>query len=225
MFQEQLNQDVIEDNEIFEIIPKKKSKKVKIELIEIPDTTDNIRDELEKKLNSASIDTLVEIFRTEFKSRITNMKCSSIPLEKRKNIIITKILEAASKTNNDIDKKIIDTYFFPQIKNTEWVNDFVVGEEVLFHRGTTHGWHSVYVKAKVMKINKSSISIRLFHYKVVIDENAYENQTYGYNKMVWDNFTDERKIVYQRGALKKYGEIEIYNKYFTQGEYFADYGC
>jgi hypothetical protein len=55
------------------------------------------QDILLEQLEKCGIDKLCLIYKNEFKRRMTNMKCSSIPLEKRKNTIVCAILEQLLK--------------------------------------------------------------------------------------------------------------------------------
>ncbi len=69
-------------------------------------------DKLLKKLDSSGIDTLVSILVNKFNCRISNMKNTSIPLQKRKDTIIKHILEFIVKSNNDnISGEILFEYY------------------------------------------------------------------------------------------------------------------
>jgi hypothetical protein len=188
-------------------------------------------DILLKKLDEAGIDKLVSIYGDKFKRRITNMKCTSIPLEKRKNLIKTKILEQVVKSENiNISREILDTYFVEKEKKEKdtpsWLNDYVVGEEVfiLSAKPQNRGRY-VNRKAIISKINKKSLSVRLYGYNEIDDLNAIQNQTYGYNRLVWWDFTNDSQIMYDnRNIIKKENLTGCYAEEFIEGRRSVDYG-
>ena len=188
-------------------------------------------DILLKKLDEAGIDKLVSIYADKFKRRITNMKSSRIPLEKRKNLIITKILEAVVRSENEnISKEILDTYFSEKEKKEKetpsWLNDYLVGEEVfiLSAKPQDRGRY-VNRKAIISKINKKSISVRLYGYNEIDDLNAIQNQTHGYNRLVWWDFTNDSQIMYNnRNIIKKENLTGRYAEEFIEGKRSVDYG-
>ena len=69
-------------------------------------------------LNRAGIDTMVSILRREWRVGFTNMKCSNIPLQKRKGILREAILGRVNSLNSDdkaaIIRMIIGKYFAPR---------------------------------------------------------------------------------------------------------------
>jgi hypothetical protein len=188
-------------------------------------------DILLKKLDEAGIDKLVSIYGDKFKRRITNMKCTSIPLEKRKNLIKTKILEQVVKSENiNISREILDTYFVEKEKKEKdtpsWLNDYVVGEEVfiLSAKPQNRGRY-VNRKAIISKINKKSLSVRLYGYNEIDDLNAIQNQTYGYNRLVWWDFTNDSQIMYDnRNIIKIENLTGCYAEEFIEGRRSVDYG-
>jgi hypothetical protein len=188
-------------------------------------------DILLKKLDEAGIDKLVSIYGDKFKRRISNMKCSRIPLEKRKNLIIKKILEAVVKSENEnISKEILDSYFAEkqkkEMETPSWLNDYVVGEEVFILSAKPQdkaGYQNR--KAIISKINKKSISVRLYGYDEIDDVNAIQNQTYGYNRLVWWDFTNDSQIMYDnRNIIKKENLTGRYAEEFIEGKRSVDYG-
>jgi hypothetical protein len=184
-----------------------------------------------KKLDTAGIDTMVSIYGNIFKRKISNMKASSIPLEKRRNLIITKILEAVVKSDDKlISKKIIETYFAEKPKQekpvADWVTDFVVGEEVIITLAPQQQKRGMKIhrKGKIIKINKKSVSVELFAYNEIDDKNALENQTYGYNKLVWASFTNDKMVIFARNMLVKKGDNNRTDEEFVEGKRSVDYG-
>lgn len=213
--------------EEFTIIPvqrKKKVKKINLEFI-IEQEQEQEQDNTEKlivHLNKAGIDMLVTIYKNEFKRKITNMKCSAIPLDKRKGLIIKNILEAIVKGDTlALTDKIITTYFSKNTEKTlspEWINEFSLREEILVYND------GIYNKGFVYKINKKSISVRLFCYSEIDDMNAIVNQTYGTNKLKWWGLTNKTKIIFKRHHIIKKDERTYMNELFEQGERRVDYG-
>ena len=188
-------------------------------------------DILIKKLDFAGIDTMVSIYGNIFKRKISNMKASSIPLEKRRNLIITKILEAVIKSDDElISKKIIETYFAEKPKQekpvADWVTDFVVGEEVIITLAPQQQKRGMKIhrKGKIIKINKKSVSVELFAYNEIDDKNALKNQTYGYNKLVWASFTNDKMVIFTRNMLVKKGDNNRTDEEFVEGKRSVDYG-
>lgn len=188
-------------------------------------------DILLKKLDEAGIDKLVSIYGDKFKRRISNMKCSRIPLEERKNLIVKKILEQVVKSENEnISREILDTYFSEKEKKEKespsWLNDYVVGEEVFILSAKSQGRGSyVNRKAVISKINKKSLSVRLYGYNEIDDLNAIKNQTYGYNRLVWFGFTNDSQIMYDnRNIIKKENLTGLYAEEFIEGRRSVDYG-
>jgi len=193
------------------------------------DIWDNIKDfmiekpkhKLIEKLKDTGIDTLVKILRGQFKRGFTNMKSSSIPLEERRNLIITTILKCSKQSNNEND--ILKLYYAEKDnKECSWVNNYSIGEELLCRTGE-YGIRSR--KAKVVKINKSSITVGLYYYNQINDDNACRNQTYGNHRLIWGNFINDKKIIYNERYLIKQNEFSQYELLqFIEGKKSCDYG-
>jgi hypothetical protein len=213
---------------------KKKEKKPKKKLILVLEEEEEEKKEekiltasLEEKIKNAGIPTLVSIYGEQFKRRISNMNASSIPLEKRKNLITKKILEKC--TTIEIKKTIMDTYFTKKEKkqkDASWINDFVVGEEVLVlnTKPQTKYSRNITRKGLIQKINKTSVSVRLYGYNEIDDDNALKHQTHGYNRLIWWNFTNDSQVIYSKSALVKKGDCEYYDEQFIEGKRSVDYG-
>jgi hypothetical protein len=183
-------------------------------------------DLLMKKMETAGIDKLVSIYGEQFHRRLTNMKASSIPLEKRRSLIITKIMEQIAKSDDKAhDKKIMDTYFAEKPKEekpiVEWLSNFAIGEEVIITNGPYKCPHR---KGIISKINKKSVSVKLFAYREIDDKNALLNQTYGYNKLIWKTYTDDSKVIFDKKSIVKKGEMSWIDEEFIEGKRFVDYG-
>lgn len=178
---------------------------------------------LSLKLYSASIDTLIHIYQKEFGRRFSNMKCSSIPLEKRKKTIITGILKQVN--TQDLSRKIMTTYFEEPKKEKatpSWIQEFVVGDEVLVNVGT-HWSSSKRIKSVVTKINAKSVTVRLYAYRTIDDDNAFRNQTYGKDRLIWTELSTETKTLFSRHDLIKRGEYSFYDNLFVEGEHDVDF--
>lgn len=180
-----------------------------------------INDILIKKLETAGIDKLISIYGEQFNNRFTNMKSSKIPLEKRRTLIITKIMEAVTK--NEIHNKIIDIYFAEKQKEEkpkdEWMSNFVIGEEVLIAGKYT--WNPNR-KGIIAKINKKSVSIELFAYEESDFIPSFENRDYGYKKLIWGTHTDYKQVIYDKNLIIKKGEH--LDEEFIEGKRPVDYG-
>lgn len=189
-------------------------------------------DILIKKLDNAGIDKLATILKEQFKCRFTNIKKSNIPLEKRKNLIISKILEGVLKSNDDtLSQEMINTYFPEKEKKEKpdatWANDFVVGEEVLIKyapRQNLPQFKDITRKGKILKINKKSVSVGLFGYNEIDDLDAIKNQTIGYNKLEWCNYLSGKMVIFNRTDIVKKGEMSWYDDEFIVGKMRVDWG-
>ena len=183
-------------------------------------------DILMKKMETAGIDKLVSIYGEQFNRRLTNMKSSSIPLENRRNLIISKIMRAIATSDDKAhDKKIMDTYFAEKPKEekpiVDWMSNFTIGEEVLICGKYMHNGNR---KGKIAKINKKSVTVKLFAYTEISDKNAYENQTYGNNRLIWETFTNDSKVIFDKKSIIKKGEISCIDEEFIEGKRPVDYG-
>ena len=148
----------------------------------------------------------------------------SIPLEKRRNLIITTILKCSKQSNiNDILKLYYAEKDKTKIeKDCSWVNNYSIGEQLLGRTGE-YGIYSR--KAKVFKINKSSITIQLYSYTQIDDDDAARNQTYGKHRLIWDTFINDKKIIYDKHQLIKQADFNEWDlKIFIEGEKSCDYG-
>jgi hypothetical protein len=200
----------------------------KVVVIRRPKKPKSVTELLLEKLNGCGIDVLISILGDEFRRSITNMKSSSIPLERRKGLAIKTIMEFVAKGDSiAISNRILETYFAPkEPKNTEWLNDFVVGEEVISKYAPQErpSLKNIYRKGIVSKINKKSLTIRLFAYKEIDDMDAIQNQTFGYNRLIWETRTNETQIIFDRMSIAKKGQETYYDAHFVEGKRLVDWG-
>lgn len=178
------------------------------------------------------IDKLVEILAL-WNRKITNIKSSSIPLEKRKELIINTIRKVMSQKPNHKHFLVINTYFAPkektQPKVDESISNYKVGDIVLHN---INKYRSKYILAKVTKINEKSITIQLDTYREIEDENAMRNQTFGETRLIWHQMFNGDKVVVRQpkyliskeSCLEESGINRYYLRLFEEGAQSCDYG-
>jgi hypothetical protein len=54
--------------------------------------------------------------------------------------------------------------------------------------------------------------------------NAIENQTLGYDRLVWDNFTNDSQVIYSKDNIVKKGQHKWGDETFIEGKRSVDYG-
>ena len=101
----------------------------------------------------------------------------------------------------------------------EWMTNFVIGEEVLI---AGKYMHNPNIKGIIAKINKKSVSVKLFAYTEINDKHSCENRTYGYNKLIWETYTNNSKVIFNKNLIIKKGEQ--YDEEFIEGKRGYDYG-
>lgn len=101
---------------------------------------------------------------------------------------------------------------------TDWMNDFAVGEDVLVGGGGVSGFLH---KGQVQKINKKSLSLKLYQYTMIADDEAKKNQTEGSIRLVWGDLIPYTYMVYRRADV--YKRSQGYAKYFAEGKRYVDY--
>jgi hypothetical protein len=178
------------------------------------------------KLDSAGLDVMINILKNTFKSKVSNMKDTRIPLEKRRNLLIKIILEnIVRSTDVTLSKKILDTYFQKKVsikRDVSWINDFVVGEIVLVRRSDGRNG---FLKAKIVKINKTTLSVKMYHYTTITDKDALINQTYGTDRLIWGDCLGEIKNCYSSSRIIKLGQGNgALDDQFIEGKCRVDYG-
>jgi len=102
---------------------------------------------------------------------------------------------------------------------------FNVGEDVLYYTNYQTDYDRFYVKCRIMKINKKSITIQKYCSVKDIkrDNEILRNQTYGYVNHTWtDELLTKKCVVRDVEQLKKRGSY--LDDYFVNGELSVDYG-
>jgi len=134
------------------------------DIVNIIDTLSNevIPPHFTTLLENSSLNKLCDILAM-FSMRLTNIKCSRVSLTVRKEKIISVITEQLNNIDNPttLVDKIIKDHFTKKTKNIDWVNEFVVGEEVLVWIGLS------YKKGIIKKINTKSVDLSQYAYHTV----------------------------------------------------------
>jgi hypothetical protein len=201
--------------------------------VEFPDDVWNIikeymidtpKHELITNLNKIGLDPLQLILKKQFNCGISNIKCSRVPLEKRKNLLITSILKKA--VNTKIRNEILTIHFNKEKKKIDcsWVNNYSIGEELLCKNKIHYsGIHNI--KSKVIKINKTSVTIGYYDYNIIEDDNAWKNQTNGENRLIWNKNISKTYVVFnQKNLTKQCDFYQFEKKIFLEGIQSVDYG-
>jgi hypothetical protein len=177
--------------------------------------------------------------------KLKNVKNPYIPLAKRKKAIYELIIEKIDELDELDDKKDdfknkFEELFKPKVKAKKVKNDlkvekdlsrFNIGEIVLVE--TKHKVndieYDIYVKCKIYKINKCSITLQ--KYKCNVDFNEYHKnyreQTFG---KLYFNWTDELEQSKQNFInVKDIDKImktdwDLYDTYVKQTYYSIDFG-
>lgn len=203
------------------------------EKAEEPDETTSEKAE-EFEFEKLGVDKLIEIYAL-WKRKITNMKASSIPLDKRKKLIIDSIKKIMQNQPDEQNNEIIKTYFATKAppekkkKDTE-LSNYKVGDIVLYDAGK-HRY--IWIQAKVRKINEKSITIQLDEYRRINDLDALRDQTFGIDRLVWLNcfggakkvITDSKKIWSKSDCeTRDNGYHKDFLRYFDEGAMSVDFG-
>lgn len=190
--------------------------------------------EPEFEFEKLGIDTLIDIFAL-WKRKMTNMKSSRIPLEKRRTHIIDAIKKIMKDSPDEKNIEIIKTYFAPKApaekkgKDPE-LSNYKVGDIVLCDAGK---YRNIWTPAKVRKINEKSITIQFDEYRRIDDLDAIRNQTYGKDRLVWLNcfggakkvIADSKNIWSKSDCETRYkGDMSYLLRYFDEGEVRVDFG-
>jgi len=190
--------------------------------------------EVEFKFEELGIDRLVEIYAL-WKRKITNMKASSIPIDKRKKHIIDAIKKIIKESPDEKNIEIIKTYFAPKAPAEKKAKDpelsnYKVGDIVLCDAGK---YRTIWTPAKVKKINGKSITIQLDEYRRIDDLDARRNQTYGKDRLVWLNcFGGAKKVIADSKNIwsksdcetRHKGDMSYLLRYFDEGAESVDFG-
>ena len=162
------------------------------------------------KMKKLGIPRLCDIYRVYFKRRFTNMKSSAIPLEERRKLITTGIVNQCEKQEKYA--LIMEKEFQVKPKNHEWIKDFVVGEEVIID--TSKYLRHSHRKGIITRIGKT-ISVDVYDYNVVGVCN--DHQRFFTRKIIYKQNIKSSVIVRDRCDIYKRGEN--YDKYFDDFTY------
>jgi len=177
--------------------------------------------------------------------KLKNVKNPNIPLIKRKKAIYELINEKIDELDDDDDKKDnfknkFEELFKPKVKAEKVKNNLKVekdlsrfnnGEVVLIYTKyyIDDKFYDVYVKCKIHKINKCSITLQKYKCNVDFDEynKSYREQTFG---KLYFNWTDELEQSKQNFInVKDVDKImrtdwDLYDTYVKQTYYSIDFG-
>ena len=161
---------------------------------------------VEDRLWKMSVDKLHGLFKQLFRAHFTNMKCSAIPLEKRKNRLISRIMKY--HLANDLTKK----YLKPVNKNKrEIVNydfsRFSVGDKI----NKDGGYYGACPDGGIIvKITASRLHIQMYDRVVVnhLTDGYSETKTY-----CWDIHKAKKIIVTDKGITKVDSNRIVHERY------------
>ena len=150
---------------------------------------------VEDRLWKMSVDKLHALYRQVFRQRISNMKCSTIPLEKRKNHVISRVMKYHLK--NDLTKK----YLQPVGKNNR---EIVKHDFSMFSVGDKINKYGPYFGACreggiIVKITASRLHIQMYDRVAInrVNDGMYETTTY-----FWGPHKAKKIIVSGREIIK-----------------------
>ena len=176
------------------------------------------------------IDPLVDILAL-WNMRLTNMKASSIPIEKRKKIIIETIRKMIRTKPDHLKFVSIAAYFKPKEKKEKDIDinllKYNIGDEVLYNDSK---YRTKWVLAKVVKFNTKSLTIQLDTYRTIEDLKAMQDQTFGTDRLLWNyDFTGRKVVILDtKNIYSKEDCISRDRKYilkhFEEGSYEIDWG-
>lgn len=153
---------------------------------------------VEDRLWKMSVDKLHALYRQVFRQRISNMKCSTIPLEKRKNHVISRVMKYHLK--NDLTKK----YLQPVVKDFSM---FSVGDKINKY-GPYHG--ACLEGGIIVKITDSRLHIQMYHLDVV---NRVEGDLYVITTYCWGDRKAKKIIVLDHGIKKVDSNLIVHEWY------------
>jgi len=189
-----------------------------------------------------SINEYINLF-DEFGIRLTNIKCHKIMLETRKN----KAFEVLSKKIKGLEgeeqvekwKIKLENVFNPPKKSQTEIDftGYNVGDDVICYtsykaeRFVTYNtdeycYNNMYVKCKIQKINKNSITLVKYNSKIDFGGARYAlaKQTYGYIKFKWTTVGKQKVIVKNLSRItRKCDDLNRYQEYCEESSYFVDY--
>lgn len=174
------------------------------------------------------------------KRRLTNIKSSRIPLDYRKKYAFDTIMKYVSeKTGEDLQmwKDKLDIAFGivkpPVIKTVKPAVDlsaFKVGDIVFaytqFKKQQEGSNYSIYVKCKITKINKCSLTLTKYDYTYDESEvyEALQNQSFCKVYYIWkDTLTNEKLNIRKTDNLIVKGQ-DLYDIFMDKCDYNFDFG-
>lgn len=150
------------------------------------------RSRLMLKSRSLSIPTLCGIFKTHFRKRIINIKTSSIPLEIRKNVIITEIVKGCEENPGKYAE--ITRELLPKVKDYAWLSEFQVGQEVLIMVHPNKGMKIKYNRKGIVRSIGKTLRVELYTYDLIPSVNAH--------RMMWLNSFDRKVSITDRSVVR-----------------------
>ena len=136
-----------------------------------------------EKIEKAGIKKLTMISKDVFSIKVRHAKCSAADRKRKVLEILLKKIEKC----NQLELENIDEIYFP--KKLDWVNNFSVNEEVL----VLLRYHPL-IKGVVHKINKKTIQVRTYDYKITE------------NLMTWTTIENHARVMRSELSLIKRGE-------------------
>lgn len=184
-----------------------------------------------------SINQYIELLK-EFKLGLTNFKCHKIMLASRKKKAFEVLSEQIKGLEGEELKKWKDKLenVFTKKKTYPDFTGYNVGDHVICFTsykeegfdGNETCYHNMHVKCKILKINKSSITLVKWNCKMDFSgaEFALANQTVGKIKFKWTNsFGRQTEVVKDLSRItRKCDNLEEYQEYSEESYQHIDYG-
>lgn len=177
-------------------------------------------------LNKLGLEPLAKILKYNFNTGFTNMKSSSISLEKRKNLLITHIYKGLQKRASKSVYENICSYFVKSKREVPRFDERIkIGDEAVFY---PKKWSRKVLCGIVDKLNdkRTIITIKPYSYLYVEDINAIRNQTFGTNKYYFDktNFDFPIKLGTNSSIYTEITDNHMWRTYNKVGEETIDWG-
>jgi hypothetical protein len=146
---------------------------------------------IEERLNKLGIPTLHDIFKAVYNMRISNITNSRISLEKRRTLLMGRLMKHHHKGNSLVEylpKK-------PERKKPEpkdWSGHHV-GLMVRWYDSKEWGRRR-YVYGRITAVNEKSVTVMRYLHIKIDDEYARRNQTFGDDKIELDIPSGQKKV-------------------------------
>ena len=159
----------------------------------IPDVWDNImsfrKKPIEAKLWKMGINPLQRLLKDYTRKGFTNMKCSSIPLEERKTLLIKSLMDYHLNKGNIVleekKKEEVKMVYTGYGNKGEIIK---VGDMINYNLSSGYAWCYDICGGVVVKIGKSKVTIQLYNQKMIKEDwKAKMNQSYGYDIYSWED--------------------------------------